>query len=49
MIGYHSTLLGTTDLREDLKISFEGLRWVWGLYGGLILRALPSLVVAHAG
>ena len=24
----HSTLLGTTDLGEDLKISLEGLRWV---------------------
>ena len=28
MIGYHSTLLGTTDLGEDLKISLEGWRSV---------------------
>ena len=31
-------------VREDLKISLEGLRWVEGLYGGLILLApLSSL------
>ena len=34
-----STPLGTTDLREGLKISLEGLRWVEGLYGGFILLA----------
>ena len=37
MIGYKSTLLGTTDLGEDLKISLEGLPWVLGLYEGLVL------------
>ena len=37
MIG--STLLRTIHLREDLRISLEGLRWVEGLNGGLILLA----------
>ena len=40
MIGYHSTILGTTDLREDLK----GITIDKGLYGGLNLRALSSLL-----
>ena len=48
MIGYHLTLLGITELREDLKIYLEGLRWVEGLCGGLILlAALSSLDANH--
>ena len=44
-----STPLGTTDLREDLKISLEGLRWVEGLYGGFILLApLSSLYIVYS-
>ena len=39
---YQSTLLGTTDVRGDLKIFLEGLRCVQSLYGGLILLALLS-------
>ena len=41
MIGYHSTILGTTDLRERSKRDYDGYK---GLYGRLILRALSSLV-----
>ena len=39
---YQSTLLGTTDVREDLKIFLEGRRWAHSLYGELILLALLS-------
>ena len=32
-----------TNSHIDLKISLEGLRWAWGLYGGFFLWALSSL------